>query len=70
MGIDVIRQIDRLDEKVGGRFRLTSLIQKRIQEVVRGSPRFIEAKSPMRSALAEIEAGKIELVEPSDKSAE
>ena len=35
MGIDVIRQIDRLDEKVGGRFRLTSLIQKRIQEVVR-----------------------------------
>lgn len=63
MGIDVIRQIDRLDAKVGGRFRLTALLQKRIQEVVRGSPRFIDAKTPMRSALAEIEAGKIELTE-------
>lgn len=67
MGIDVIRQIDRLDEKVGGRFRLTALIQKRIQEVTRGSPRFIEAKSPMRSALAEIEAGKIELGSPAEE---
>ena len=63
MGIDVIRQIDRLDEKVGGRFKLTALIQKRIQEVTRGSPRFIEGKTPMRSALAEIEAGKIDLTE-------
>lgn len=63
MGIDVIRQIDRLDAKVGGRFRLTALIQKRIQEVVRGSPQFIDAKSYLRSALAEIEAGKIELNE-------
>lgn len=61
MGIDVIRQIDRLDAKVGGRFRLTALIQKRIQEVTRGSPRLIDGKTPMRSALAEIEAGKIEL---------
>lgn len=63
MGIDVIRQIDRLDEKVGGRFRLTALIQKRIQEVTKGSPRFIDAKTPMRSALAEIEAGKIDIAE-------
>jgi DNA-directed RNA polymerase subunit K/omega len=63
MGLDVIRQIDRLDEKVGGRFRLTALIQKRIQEVTKGSPRLIDGKTPMRSALAEIEAGKIELSE-------
>ena len=45
MGIDTIRQIDRLDEKVGGRFKLTSLIQKRIQEVVKGSPRLIDGKT-------------------------
>ena len=63
MGVDIIRQIDRLDATVGGRFRLTALLQRRIQEVIRGSPRFIEGKSPLRSALAEIEAGKIELVE-------
>lgn len=63
MGIDVIRQIDRLDEKVGGRFRLTALIQKRIQEVTKGSPRLVEGRTPMRSALAEIEATKIELTE-------
>ena len=63
MGIDTIRQIDRLDEKMGGRFRLTALLQRRIQEVVKGSPRLIEGKTPLRSALLEIEAGKIELVD-------
>ncbi len=62
MGIDTIRQIDRLDEKVGGRFKLTALLQRRIQEVIRGSPRLMEGKTPLRSALAEIEAGKIEMV--------
>jgi DNA-directed RNA polymerase subunit K/omega len=64
MGLDVIQKIDRLDEKVGGRFRLTALIQRRIQETVRGSPRLIDGKTPLRSALAEIEAGKIELIDP------
>lgn len=67
MGRDIISKLDRLDEKVGGRFRLTALIQRRIQEVTKGSPRFIEAKTPLRSALAEIEAGKIELSEPEQK---
>lgn len=69
MGLDVIRQIDRLDEKAGGRFRLTALIQKRIQEVTRGSPRLVEGRTPLRSALAEIEAGKIELTEASSDAA-
>jgi DNA-directed RNA polymerase subunit K/omega len=69
MGIDTIRQIDRLDDKVGGRFKLTALLQRRIQEVIRGSPRLIEGKTPLRSALLEIEAGKIELADP-EKPAE
>jgi len=63
MGIDTIRQIDRLDEKVGGRFKLTSLIQRRIQELIRGSPRFADEATPLRTALAEIESGKIEACE-------
>ncbi len=60
MGLDTIRQIDRLDATAGGRFHLTALIQKRIQDIVRGSPVIINAATPLRSALAEIEAGKIE----------
>jgi len=60
MGIDTIRQIDRLDEQVGSRFLLTSLIQRRIQELIRGAPRFMDGATPLRTALAEIEAGKIE----------
>jgi DNA-directed RNA polymerase subunit K/omega len=63
MGIDTIRQIDRLDEQVGSRFLLTSLIQRRIQELIKGSPRFAEAATPLRTALAELEAGKIEAVD-------
>lgn len=70
MGVDIIRQIDRLDEKVGGRFRLTALIQRRIQETIKGSPRLIEGKTPLRSALAEIEAGKIEMADKPAESAE
>jgi len=68
MGRDIITKIDRLDERVGGRFRLTALVQRRIQEVIKGSPRLIEARTPLRSALAEIEAGKIELTEAEPKA--
>ncbi len=63
MGIDTIRQIDRLDSKVGSRFMLTALIQRRIQELIRGSPRFADGSTPLRIALAEIEQGKIEWAE-------
>ena len=66
MGIDAIQQIDRLDQTVGSRFLLTALIQKRIQEIILGSPKFADGKTPMRVALAEIEAGKIEIGEAED----
>ncbi len=66
MGIDTIRQIDRLDEHIGSRFMLTSLIQRRIQELIRGSPRLMDGSTPLRIALAEIEDGKIELGEPQE----
>ena len=59
-----IRIIDELDQKVGGRFRLTSLLQKRIRELVAGAPRLVEIRSdnPIDVAIAEVRAGKIELV--------
>ncbi len=66
MGMDAIRQIDRLDERLGSRFLLTSLVQRRIQELIRGSPRMADGDSPMRIVLAEIEAGKIELTPKDD----
>jgi DNA-directed RNA polymerase subunit omega len=59
-----IRIIDELDQKVGGRFRLTALLQKRIRELVAGAPRLVDIKSdnPIDVAIAEVRAGKIELV--------
>ena len=36
-----IRVIDELEEKVGGRFQLTALLQKRIRELVAGAPRLV-----------------------------
>ena len=63
MGMDIIRKIDALDDEVGGRFLLTALLQKRIQEVVRGAPSFSDAGNPIRSALLEIEGEKIEFGE-------
>ncbi len=69
MGIDTIRQIDRLDDRVGGRFLLTSLIQRRIQELIKGSPRLVDGTTPLRTALLEIESGKIEAGRGSEEPA-
>jgi DNA-directed RNA polymerase subunit K/omega len=67
VGIDTIEQIDRIVEGMEGRFSLTALLQKRVQEVVRGAPQFLERRTPLRSALAEIAAGKVELSDGSDE---
>jgi DNA-directed RNA polymerase subunit K/omega len=58
-----IRIIDELDAKVGGRFKLTALLQKRIRELAR-RPRLVEIRSdnPIDVAIAEVRAGKVELV--------
>lgn len=59
-----IRIIDELDVKVGGRFKLTTLLQKRIRELVAGAPRLVDIRSdnPIDVAIAEVRAGKVELV--------
>ncbi|MDJ0974932.1 MAG: DNA-directed RNA polymerase subunit omega [Planctomycetota bacterium] len=61
---DKIRVLDELERKVGGRFKLTALLQKRIRELVAGAPRLVEIKSenPIDIAIEEIRADKIELV--------
>ena len=61
---DKIRVIDELEARVGGRFMLTALLQKRIRELVAGAPRLVEIRSdnPIDVAIAEIKAGKIDLV--------
>ena len=59
-----IRIIDELDVKVGGRFKLTALLQKRIRELVAGAPKLVDIRSdnPIDIAIAEVRAGKVELV--------
>ena len=59
-----IRILDELEARLGGRFVLTALLQKRVRELVAGAPRLIETRTdnPIDVAIEEIRAGKIELV--------
>ncbi len=61
-----VERLERLTRKVGGRFRLTSLLQKRLAELVKGSPPLIDLPSNdyFEIALREIEEGRIELLRP------
>jgi len=57
--------IEELIEKIGGRYKLTVLIQKRVRELMRNAPRLVEidTENPMDIAIEEIRQGKISLVE-------
>ena len=59
-----IRIIDELEGRVGGRFQLTALLQKRIRELVAGAPRLMDTRSdnPINIAIEEVRAGKVELI--------
>ena len=61
-----VERLERLTQKVGGRFRLTSLLQKRLSELVKGSPALVDLPSNnfFEVALREIEEGRIELLRP------
>ena len=67
MTMDLIKQIDDLAVELGGRFKLASLIQRRLQEIIRTAPHIMHQSglSPLRMVLKEIKDGKIEL-EPDD----
>jgi hypothetical protein len=63
MSLEMVRKIEELDRKVGGRFRLSSLIQRRLQEVVRGGARPLEGnREPIQRVIDEIERGEVDLV--------
>jgi DNA-directed RNA polymerase subunit omega len=59
-----IRILDELETRVGGRFKLTALLQKRIRELVAGAPRLVDVRSenPIDIAIEEVRAGKVTLV--------
>ena len=63
MTTELIRRIDEMAEKVGGRFILAALIQRRLQEIVLTAPHVLHPteESPIRMVLREIEEGKSEL---------
>ncbi len=68
-----VERLERLSDRVGGRFRLTSLLQKRLAELVRGSPPLVDLPSNnfLEIALQEIEEGRIELLDvPEEEEAE
>lgn len=56
--------LDELTEKVGGRFRLVSLVQKRMRELQRGLPPLVDSPSKdlMDTVVLEIKAGKVSLL--------
>lgn len=58
-----------LADKVGGLFRLTVLLQKRVRELVGGAPKLIatDEENPIRIAMLEVEQDAIELVDLSDE---
>ena len=60
--------LEDMTQKVGGRFRLTSLLQKRSRELCLGAPRLTEMDSerPHEIALAEAHEDKIYLTSPEE----
>lgn len=65
-------RLENLYARVGGVFRTTVLIQKRIRELNRGAKKLVtgEFRSPIDIAIAEIEQGKIELIEDNEENRE
>ena len=64
-----VDRLEKLTQMVGGRFRLTTLLQKRLGELVKGSPPLVDlpANNYFEIALAEIEEGCIKLIAPEEK---
>ncbi len=65
-------KIWELADRVGGVFKLTVLLQKRVQELVRGAPKLVDNPSDDFAAIAlqELEEGKIVLEKLSEAELE
>ena len=55
--------IEELAKLVGGRFKLSALLQKRVRELTLGAPPLVDKvhRDPVMTAIEELKAGKIEL---------
>jgi len=65
-------ELEKLYEQVGGKFRLTVLLQRRVNELVKGAPRLIKVdhtreKDFIHIALEEVKSGKINLSEDAEQ---
>jgi len=58
--IDALKD-DALIKKVGGQFRLTALVQRRLKELIEGARPLVETegKTIIEIAVAEVQEGKI-----------
>lgn len=68
-----LQRWDRAKELVGNTFELTTLIQKRCRELVKGRQRKLvdlESRNPIQIALEEVLQGKIHLAPPPPPGAE
>ena len=68
---DIGSFVDRLKEaenKVGGKYQFSSLVQKRAVELMRGAPPLLDVRSAdlAEIALQEVLGGKIELAMPEE----
>lgn len=65
-------RLEKIYERCGGVFKATVLIQKRVKELNRGARRLLDGdfRSPIEAAIAEIEAGKLELLTNSEENRE
>ncbi len=66
------RELEDLYDKVGGKFKLAVLLQKRTAQLVRGDKRLVKTNidSPIDVALMELREGKIWLEDETVKTAE
>ncbi len=62
-------ELEELYKKVGGKYRLTVLLQRRVNELVRGAPKLIpgeQTKDFIGVAMEELRRGKISLAEDNE----
>ena len=65
-------KIWELAEKTGGVFKLTVLLQKRVQELIRGAPKLVDCPHAdvLTVALKEVQEGKVSLEYLTDEELE
>jgi DNA-directed RNA polymerase subunit K/omega len=63
-------KFERLYSMVGGVFKTTVLIQKRLRELNRGARKLVEedAKNPIETVMREVEERRIELIPDTDEN--